>query len=95
MKLPVSILLLLTLCCLPSIAQRKTYLGVESAIANDLYRITDSGNELRSIPLYNATVGLQIRQEVTQLIFIETGKGTFWSAGLAVRYSISDLWNRE
>ncbi len=54
-------------------AQNKTYIGLEFAVANDIFKIHDNGGYLKSIPLYNAPGGVNIRQEISKVIFIETG----------------------
>ncbi len=51
----------------------KTYLGFDLAIANDIYKINDSGDYLESVPLYNVTWGFNIRQGLSEKFFIETG----------------------
>lgn len=56
-----------------TMGQNKTYIGFEFSIANDIYKIHDNGGYLKSIPLYNVPGGINIRQEISKVIFIETG----------------------
>jgi hypothetical protein len=53
--------------------QSKTYFGLEFSVASDIYKITDTGDYLMTIPLVNAQGGFNIRQEVTRSIFVEAG----------------------
>ena len=53
--------------------KNKTYLGFEFSVANDLFKISDNGNYLIAVPLWNTPIGLNIRQEINQKMFIETG----------------------
>lgn len=54
-------------------AQNKTYFGLEFSVANDIFKITDTGDYLKPVPLYNAQGGIFIRQELGQHVFIESG----------------------
>lgn len=54
-------------------AQRKTYVGIEFGVAGDIYRIEDTGDYLKTIPLVNALGGINLRQELNQRLFIEAG----------------------
>lgn len=53
--------------------QHKTYVGLEFSVANDIYKITDNGDYLTSVPLVNAMGGFNLRQEVHSNLFVETG----------------------
>jgi hypothetical protein len=53
--------------------QNKTYFGVEFSVADDIYKITDNGDYLRTVPLIAAQGGFNIRQEINRSIFIEAG----------------------
>lgn len=53
--------------------QNKTYLGFEVAVANDIYKIKDNGDYLKTIPLLNGQWGFNLRQEINKNLFIETG----------------------
>jgi hypothetical protein len=63
------------LVCLlnPASGQNKTYFGIEFLAANDLFTITDNGDYLMPVPLINGQIGLQVRQEINRIIFIESG----------------------
>ena len=52
--------------------KKNTYLGFEVAVANDIYKLTDSGEYLKSVPLYNVAWGFNIRHIFRQ-IFVEGG----------------------
>ena len=53
--------------------QNKTYLGLELSFANDLFDITDSGNELKAVPLPNTPFGIVLRQDFYRKLYFETG----------------------
>jgi hypothetical protein len=53
--------------------QNKTYFGLEFSVANDLYKIDDTGEYLISIPLINGNGGFNVRHEISKRLFIETG----------------------
>ena len=53
--------------------QGKTYLGFEVSMANDLFTISDKGDYLKNVPLYNGTWGFNLRQEVGKIFFVESG----------------------
>lgn len=61
-------------------AQRKTFLGLEGSIANDLYEVEDNGYGLESVPLYTNAWGISIRQELNNKLFLEVGilTKTYW-----------------
>jgi len=54
-------------------AQKNTYIGVEGAVDNDVYEIIDNGTLLKKIPLITGYFGLNIRQDLTPQVFLETG----------------------
>lgn len=54
-------------------AQRNTYIGVEGAINNDVYDIIDNGTLLKNVPLITGYFGLNIRQDISPAVFLETG----------------------
>jgi hypothetical protein len=53
--------------------QSKTYFGLEFSIFNDIYKIEDQGNALKTVPLTDAQGGINIRQEIKRKIFLEAG----------------------
>ena len=53
--------------------QNKTYLGLEAAVTNDMYEITDNGNQLKTVPLVTGLWGFNVRQDVGKNAFLETG----------------------
>ncbi len=55
------------------LAQKKTYIGVEGAVNNDVYDIIDNGALLKKIPLITGYFGLNIRQDISPTVFLETG----------------------
>jgi len=55
-----------------AIGQNKTYFGMEAAMTNDIYEITDNGNNLKSVPLVTGLWGFNLRQDIHN-IFLETG----------------------
>ena len=57
----------------PAFSQNKTWLGIEGNIASDQYKEIDAGGYLKSPPLLAALAGVNIRQEIGQTIFVETG----------------------
>ncbi len=73
MKHIILILLVILYASGSATAQNKTYFGFEFAVSNDLFKITDSGDHLISVPLYNVIGGFNLRQEINKHIFIETG----------------------
>lgn len=56
----------------PAFGQNKTYFGLEFSVANDIYKIHDTGNYLKSVPLVDAQGGFNIRQELSKYLFVET-----------------------
>ncbi|MDH5380410.1 MAG: hypothetical protein OEW75_06145 [Cyclobacteriaceae bacterium] len=67
------ILLLITPTFNGATAQNKTWFGVESGFANDLYSLTDNGGYIKKAILDNAPFGLFVRQEFKKNFFFETG----------------------
>src|SRR5687767_3315673 len=53
--------------------QNKTYFGLEFSVANDIYKITENGDYLISVPLVDAQGGFNLRQELNRNLFLETG----------------------
>lgn len=53
--------------------ENKTYLGFEFSVANDLFDIIDSGNELKAVPLLNTPFGFVLRQDFYRKLYFETG----------------------
>ena len=54
-------------------AQKKTFIGVEGALNNDIYEIIDDGSLLKKVPLLTGYFGLNIRQELNATVYLETG----------------------
>ena len=52
-------------------AQRNTYLGLQGALCNDIYVLSDQGSSLDNVPLGTGLWGLNIRQEIDERVFIE------------------------
>jgi len=53
--------------------QDNFYLGFDTSLANDWFKIEDDDNNLVSTPLYNVTWGFNVRKDIKDPIFIETG----------------------
>jgi hypothetical protein len=53
--------------------QKNTYIGVEAAVNNDVYDIIDNGTVLKKVPLLTGYFGVNIRQDVSSMVFLETG----------------------
>lgn len=53
--------------------QKNTYIGVEASVNNDVYEIIDNGTLLKKVPLITGYFGLNIRQDVSSTVFVETG----------------------
>lgn len=71
-RFALTIATLFTLLNLAS-GQIKTYVGFEFSVANDIYKITDNGDYLITVPLINGQGGVNIRQELNKSLFIEAG----------------------
>jgi hypothetical protein len=65
--------LALSLAVMTSVAQMKTYLGFEGAANNDVYDIIDNGSLLKKVPLITGYFGLNIRQDISSTVFLESG----------------------
>lgn len=59
--------------CITTLGQKTTYIGVEAAVNNDIYDIIDNGTLLKQVPIITSYFGLNIRQEIGQAVFLETG----------------------
>lgn len=57
----------------PVLGQLNTYVGIEVARANDLYKIEENGNSLMAVRLINRFGGINIRQEISKKFFFEVG----------------------
>ncbi|KAA9035698.1 hypothetical protein FW778_20965 [Ginsengibacter hankyongi] len=67
------ITLALSLACTTGVAQKNTYIGIEGAANNDVYDIIDNGPALKKVPLITGYFGLNIRQDISSTVFLETG----------------------
>lgn len=47
-----------------AIGQGKTYFGLEFSVGNDLYKLSDNGDYLTTVPLVDAQGGITIRKEI-------------------------------
>ena len=65
--------LALALTFITAFGQKNTYIGVEAAVNNDVYDIIDRGTLLKKVPLITGYFGLNIRQDVSSTVFLETG----------------------
>lgn len=55
------------------VGQNNTYIGIEGAANNDVYDIIDNGSLLKHVPLITGYFGLNIRQDISSSVFLETG----------------------
>lgn len=53
--------------------QNRTYLGIETAITNDIFEFSDKGNKLKQTIVPGALWGINIRQELNNYFSIGTG----------------------
>ena len=67
------ITLALSLAFITGTAQKNTYIGFEGAMNNDIYDIIDNGALLKKVPLITGYFGLNIRQDISPTVFLETG----------------------
>lgn len=67
------ITLVLSFAFITSVAQKNTYIGFEGAVNNDVYDIIDNGSLLKKVPLITGYFGLNIRQDISSTVFLETG----------------------
>ncbi len=51
--------------------QSKTYLGIELSLANDIYKLKDNGGYMKTIPLRNFPIAIQLRQDLNKKFFGE------------------------
>jgi hypothetical protein len=63
----------LNLAFITAVAQKNTYIGFEGAVNNDVYDIIDNGSVLKKVPLITGYFGLNIRQDISSSVFLETG----------------------
>jgi hypothetical protein len=56
-----------------TIAQNKTYFGLEFSLFRDIHKIRDNSNYLTTLPLMEPQGGVTVRQEIQKRIFIEAG----------------------
>lgn len=66
---------LVVILCAPTdvSSQNRTYFGVEAGIGNDIFKITDSDDYLKTIPLPSGQWGLNLRHEIGRRFFVESG----------------------
>jgi hypothetical protein len=69
----IQIILALTILVNTTSAQKNTYIGAEGAINIDIYEILDNGTLLKNILPLSGYFGLNIRQDLSTAVFIETG----------------------
>jgi hypothetical protein len=65
--------LALSFAFITGLAQKNTYIGLEAAANNDVYDIIDNGSLLKKVPLITGYFGLNIRQDISSTVFLETG----------------------
>ena len=56
-----------------SFSQKRTYLGIETAITNDNYEIIEYGNQLLQTPLIGGRLGVTVRQDLNNYLSAEVG----------------------
>jgi hypothetical protein len=56
-----------------SFGQNKTYVGVDFSASNDLFKITDSDNQLLNKPRVSGQYSILIRRDINRFLSIETG----------------------
>lgn len=54
-------------------SQNMTYFGMEASFTNDVYEITETGDDLTEGPHLSGLWGFNLRQDVTNYFFVETG----------------------
>jgi hypothetical protein len=71
----VIILFAITIVTAPilTFGQKKTYFGIEAAVTGDIYKIEDNANEIKKTPVTSGLWGFNIKQELTNNLFLETG----------------------
>lgn len=80
--------------------QSMTYFGLEASITNDIYEITETGDDLKTGPLIEGLWGFNLRQDITSYFFIETGLiRKYYASGIGFKpidisfaYSSIDVW---
>lgn len=73
---------------------------MEASITNDIYEITETGDDLKTGPLTEGFWGLNLRQDITSYFFIETGLiRKYYDSGIGFKpidisfaYSSIDVW---
>jgi hypothetical protein len=65
--------LILTFLLPTAFAQKNTYIGGEAAVNHDVYEIIDNGRLLKKVPLITGYFGFNIRQDLSPMVFVETG----------------------
>ena len=53
--------------------QNRSYFGMEASITNDVFEITETGDDLKTGPQTGGLWGFNLRQDITSYFFIETG----------------------
>lgn len=72
-------------------AQEQTYLGLEGALCNDIYVLSDEGSSLEKVPLSTGLWGVNIRQEIDKRVFVEVSVLTkaYWEG---FRFKMVPVW---
>jgi len=82
--------LILNLAVITAVAQKNTYLGFEGAVNNDVYDIIDNGSLLKKVPLITGYFGLNVRQDISSTVFLETGLlKKYYDEGIGFKVSSS------
>ena len=74
-----------------ALAQEHTYLGLEGALCNDIYVLSDEGSSLERVPLGTALWGLNIRQDIDKRVFAEVSvlAKAYWEG---FRFKMVPVW---
>jgi hypothetical protein len=76
--------------------QNKTYFGIEAAVTGDFYKINDNGGEIKKTPFTSGLWGINIKQEITNKLFLETGLiRKYYSDGVNFKKISSTSTNNE
>lgn len=72
-------------------AQKHTYVGLEGALCNDIYVLSDEGSSLERVPLGTGLWGLNVRQEIDKRIFAEVSvlAKAYWEG---FRFKMVPVW---